>query len=182
MMDTYIIVWFAWFFGSHWFAHAAARLGSYLKKGVRTMKKSVSLLLSLLFLACFTLATSNPAAAQDDPPGRVARLSFRQGSVSFQPSGTQDWIEANPNRPMTTGDNLWADKDSRAEVHIGSVSIRMAGETGISFLNLDDRTIQVQLAQGTIAVHLRHYDPGNGYEIDAPNLAFQISSAGESEG
>lgn len=143
------------------------------------MKKGTSLLLSLFLAALASLAIPKPAAAQDDPPGRVARLSYLQGSVSFQASGTQDWIEANPNRPMTTGDNLWADKNSRAEVHIGSTSIRLDSETGISFLNIDDRTIQIQLAQGTVAVHLRHYDPGNGYEIDTPNLAFQIGSAGE---
>jgi len=143
------------------------------------MKKSFSLLLSLLFLACYILATPTSAAAQDDPPGRVARLSYLQGSVSFQASGTQDWIEANPNRPMTTGDNLWADNNSRAEVHIGSTAVRLSSETGISFLNIDDRTVQIQLAQGTIAIHLRHYDPGSGYEIDTPNLAFQIASSGE---
>jgi hypothetical protein len=44
--------------------------------------------------------------------------------------------------PMTTGDKLWADQDSRVEVELGSAAIRMAGNTGFSFLNLDDRTTQ----------------------------------------
>jgi hypothetical protein len=60
-----------------------------------------------------------------DPPGRVARLSFSDGSVSFQPGGEGDWVQAVPNRPLTTGDNIWADKDSRAELQAGSSSIRM---------------------------------------------------------
>jgi hypothetical protein len=179
MTGMYIIVWFAWFFGSNWLEHAALKFSGNLKMGVRTMKKEISLLLSLFFAAFAFLAIPNPAAAQDDPPGRVARLSYLQGSISFQPSGTQDWIEANPSRPMTTGDNLWADKNSRAEIHIGSTAIRLASETGISFLNIDDRTVQIQLAQGIITVHLRHYDPSSGYEIDTPNLAFQIASSGE---
>ena len=47
--------------------------------------------------------------AQDsDPPGRVARINFVQGSVSFQPGGEGDWVTAVPNRPLTTGDNLCA--------------------------------------------------------------------------
>ena len=78
-----------------------------------------------------------------------------QGSVSFQPAGEDDWIQADPNRPLTTGDNIWADQNSRGELHIGATSIRLSSETGISFLNLDDRTVQLQLAQGTIEVHLR---------------------------
>jgi hypothetical protein len=56
---------------------------------------------------------------EHDPPGRVARLSYSIGSVSFQPGGEGDWAQAVKNRPLTTGDNLWADKDSRAELQTG---------------------------------------------------------------
>jgi hypothetical protein len=125
------------------------------------------------------LSIASAARAQDDPPGRVARISFMSGSVSYQISGDQDWVQADPNHPLTTGDNLWADKDSRAEVHVGATAIRLSNETGISLLNLDDRTVQVQLAQGTIEVHLRHLSPGDAYEIDTPNLAFSLQQPGE---
>ena len=54
---------------------------------------------------------------QDDPPSRVARLGYMQGSISFQPAGESEWVEAAQNRPLTTGDKIWADKDSRAELH-----------------------------------------------------------------
>ncbi|HEX5422968.1 MAG TPA: hypothetical protein VFW94_05415, partial [Candidatus Acidoferrales bacterium] len=114
-----------------------------------------------------------------DPPTRVARLSYTTGSVSYQVSGDQDWVAADPNRPLTTNDNLWSDKDSFAEVHIGSTAIRMSSETGISILNLDDRTAQIQLAQGTIEIHLRNLEPGDAWEFDTPNLSFTLTSAGE---
>jgi hypothetical protein len=94
------------------------------------MRKSIFLFPVLILLAGFFLAFSPPALADDDPPGRVARLNYIQGSISFQPGGETDWVQANPNRPLTTGDNLWADKDSRGELHIGSSSIRIASETG----------------------------------------------------
>jgi len=135
-------------------------------------------LLALLIAGFFTLLPKS-AAAQDDPPGRVARLNFTQGSISYQVSGDQDWVQADPNRPLTTGDNLWADKDSRGEVHIGSTAIRLSSETGISFLTLDDRTAQLQLAQGTIEVHLRNLAAGEAFEIDTPNLAFTLNRGGE---
>lgn len=145
------------------------------------MRKFSSALLPLLIIGLIAISP-RPTLAQDqqqDPPGRVARLSFTQGSVSFQVSGDNDWVQADPNRPLTTGDNLWADKDSRAEVHIGSTAIRLNSETGISFLNLDDRTAQIQLAQGTIEVHLRHLDSGDAWEIDTPNLSFTLNQSGE---
>jgi FecR protein len=114
-----------------------------------------------------------------DPPGRVARLSYSVGSVSFQPGGEGDWVEAVANRPLTTGDNLWADKDSRAELQTGSTSIRMDSETSVTFLDLDDRTTQLKLSQGSIIVRVRHLDDEDHFEIDTPNLAFQIQRTGE---
>ena len=72
------------------------------------------------FLALFLLSlafTSLTWADDDDPPARVARMNFAQGQVSFQPGGEGDWVEAVPNRPLTTKDNLWTDRNSRAELH-----------------------------------------------------------------
>src|SRR5580692_10227246 len=133
----------------------------------------------LTLLVGFLLSFSSPAMADDDPPGRVARLNYIQGSISFQPGGETDWVQANPNRPLTTGDNLWADRDSRGELHIGSTSIRIGSETGITFLNLDDRTIQIQLAQGSMSFHVRRLEGGDAFEIDTPNLAFTLERPGE---
>jgi hypothetical protein len=143
------------------------------------MRKIGTLLTLTLFITLILAAFPGQAAAQDDPPDRVARLNFIQGSVSYQVSGNQDWVQADPNRPLTTGDNLWADKDSRGEVHIGSTAIRLSSETGISFLTLDDRTVQLQLAQGTIEVHLRNHPGDDAFEIDTPNLAFTLTQSGE---
>jgi hypothetical protein len=142
------------------------------------MRKSIFFFSVLMILGGFLCAFSPPALADDDPPGRVARLNYIQGSISFQPGGETDWVQANPNRPLTTGDSLWADKDSRGELHIGSSSIRVAGETGITFLNLDDRTVQIQLAQGSLSVNVRRLDGGDAFEIDTPTLAFTLQRPG----
>ena len=115
---------------------------------------------------------------QDDPPSRVARLGYMEGSVSFQPAGESEWVSAVPNRPMTTGDKLWADQNSRAEVQLGSAVIRLSANTGISFLNLDDRTVQVQLSSGSVNVRLQRLDRDEDFEIDTPNLAFSALAPG----
>src|SRR3984957_9965189 len=122
-----------------------------------------------------------PQAQGDDqdPPGRVARLNYSQGSVSFQPAGEGDWVTAVPNRPMVTGDNLWADENSRAEAYIGSTALRLGPKTGITFLNIDDRTAQIRLAQGSLIVRVRHVDDDDTYEVDTPNLSFVLLQPGE---
>ena len=72
------------------------------------------------------------SADQPDPPSRVARLAFIRGAVSFVPAGENDWVEAQVNRPLITGDKLWTDHDSRAELEIGSSAIRIDEQTMIS--------------------------------------------------
>jgi len=114
-----------------------------------------------------------------DPPARVGRLDYSHGSVSFRPAGEDDWVTAVPNRPMVTGDDLWADEDSRAEVHIGSTALRLGSKTGITFLALDDRATQIRLAQGSLIVRVRHLDDDDSYEIDTPNIAFTLLQPGE---
>jgi len=88
-------------------------------------------------------------------------------------------MQAEPDRPMTTGDSLWADQNSRGEVHVGRTALWFGAQTGISFLNLNDQAVQVQLAQGSLAVHVRQINQGEAYEIDSPNLAFSILSPGD---
>jgi len=114
-----------------------------------------------------------------DPPSRVARLNYSNGSISFQPGGEGDWVEAVSNRPLTTGDNLWADKDSRAELHVGSTALRIGPETSVTFLDLDDQTTQIKLSQGSLILRVRHLDDGDNFEVDTPNLAFTVQRIGE---
>jgi hypothetical protein len=114
-----------------------------------------------------------------DPPNRVARLNFMDGSVSFQPGGENDWVAAVLNRPLVTGDNLWADEDSRAEVHIGSTALRLGPSTGITLLEVSDRVAQIRLAQGSLIVKVRHVDDDDSYEIDTPNVAFVVAQPGD---
>jgi hypothetical protein len=129
-------------------------------------------------LAVTFLGPQRAAADDDDPPTRVARLSQAEGSVSFEPAGTEDWVTAVVNRPLTTGDKLWADQNSRAELHLGSASIRLGASTGFSFLNLDDRTAQLQLTEGTLRIRIRRLSRDEIFEVDTPNLAFNASRPG----
>src|SRR6202521_2905439 len=134
-------------------------------------------LLSVALAVCFP-APQRAAADEDDPPSRVARLSYTHGNVSFEPAGTDEWVSAVVNRPITTGDKLWSDNGARAELHMGSAAIRLSSNTGFSFLNLDDRTTQIRITEGVINVRVRRLDPDETFEIDTPNLAFSILREG----
>jgi hypothetical protein len=135
-------------------------------------------LLSLALAIAFLTPLRALADDEEDPPTRVARLSHTDGAVSFNPAGTDDWVNAVINRPMTTGDKLWSDNDSRAELHIGSASLRIGSTTGFSFLNLTDNVAQLQVTEGTIRVRVKRLEQDETFEIDTPNLAFSVLRPG----
>ncbi len=141
-----------------------------------TGRSSLSLLLCLTGL--LFIATPKARADQGDPPTRVARISYVDGSVSMQPGGSGDWGAAAMNRPVTIGDKIWSDKDSRAELQAGQAAIHLGGMTALSFLNLDENIIQMRLAEGSVNFRVRELRQGDLYEVDAPNLAFTVKQAG----
>ena len=161
-----------------------------IKNGVtgnmkRTVLGKLSLSTSLMCVLLFSMAVPQFGNAQDrddrgydDPPSRVARLGYMQGAVSFEPAGENEWVQAVANRPMTTGDRLWADRDSRAEVQMGSSMINLAPNTGFSFLNLDDRTAQMEITAGAIDIRVWSLNRDSVYEIDTPNQAFTVMEPG----
>lgn len=135
------------------------------------------------FLVAVTiLAISGLAIAQDqssDPPSRVARLQFIEGQVSLQPGGVDDWVDASLNRPLTTADRIWTDRDSRAELSMASAALRMGSETSVSLTNLDDGTAQIELDQGTLSLSVRYLNEGDIVEVDTPNFAYTVTAPGE---
>ena len=125
------------------------------------------------------LAASAAFLAAQDPPGRVGRLNYREGPVSYQPPGINDWVDANVNRPLTIGDNIWVGERGRAEFHIGSTALRLSAYSAFQFLNLDDQIVQIRLSEGTLTVRLRNLAQNQIFEIDTPNLAFTIVRPGQ---
>ena len=133
-------------------------------------------LLAPLLLGLLAFGFSGQALA--DPPSRVARLAYVSGAASFSPGGERDWARAVVNRPLITGDRLWVERGARAELQLGVAAIRVGGATSITLLNLDDRTAQVQLSQGTLNIRVRRLDRGQVFEVDTPTLAYSIRRPG----
>jgi hypothetical protein len=112
------------------------------------------------------MAMSRPAAAQppDDPPGRVGRLVELQGVVRLYDQQTQEWIDRPHNWPVTSGDRVRTEPESRAEVHVGSITLRLGGGTDLLVQRLDDEYLSLQLDAGSLALR-----------VDQPELALRTT-------
>jgi hypothetical protein len=129
-----------------------------------------------LLVLCAVLGVAH--ADDADPPGRAARLADAEGAVSLLPAGVQEWTAADPNRPLTSGDRLWSDQSSRAELDLGTAGVRLGSDTGFALLNLDDHSAQMQLSAGALIVSVRDLQPGESYEVDTPNIALSLQQPG----
>ena len=130
------------------------------------------ILCGLAFSACLLMA-------QADPPGRVARMSYMYGPVSFQPGGVDEWAPADYNRPLTTGDHVFVDFGGTAELQTGAAALRLGTTTALEILNLDDSNAQLRLSEGSLIIRLRSLGDQDSFEVDTPNLAFSLLRTGE---
>jgi len=135
--------------------------------------------LALIVLLLSWLTPAPLLADAGDPPARVARLSYLKGNVSLQPSGANDWSQATVNYPLTTGDRVYTDQGSQAELEIGSTAVRLSEATDLTVANLSDQVMQLGLGQGTIRVRVYELAPGESVEVDTPNGALALLQPGD---
>jgi ferric-dicitrate binding protein FerR (iron transport regulator) len=124
-------------------------------------------------------AQNNRQSNTPDAPARAVRLQYMTGSISVQPQGTGDWITGQLNRPLTNSDNIWADKNSRAELSVGTGLIRIDSETSLTLTNISENAVQLELHQGAMYLHVRRLYDGETYEVDTPNQAFTVQKPGD---
>jgi FecR protein len=131
-----------------------------------------------VLLAVLLLSARQVPADEQNPPARVARISYLSGKVSLEPAGVDQWSEASLNYPMTINDRLYTDQGAKAELDVGSAAVRLWESTDLTVANLTDQFMQLGLAQGSIRLSVYDLPSGNSIEVDTPNGALTIQQQG----
>jgi hypothetical protein len=126
-----------------------------------------------------TLAWSSLAPAQSEPPGRVGRLAFTDGTVSFHDNEQSQWTPAAVNTPLSTGDSLWTEPNARSEISLAGTRIRMAGATQLDMLAVDDSQTRLQVDEGRIDVKTQAMDTSQPYQIITPRGTISLLQQGD---
>ncbi len=116
-----------------------------------------------LFIA--VLLAAMPALAQS-PPARVGRVSAIKGTLAFYQKGDPDWSRANCNLPVASGEWFATDRQSRAGLRIGPVSVGIAGDTRFQVVDLREKMMRLELPQGRVNLDLRRQRIGDTAAID----------------
>ena len=126
-----------------------------------------------------TVAWSGLAQAQSEPPGRVGRLAFTNGTVSFHDNEQSDWAPAAVNTPLSTGDSLWTEPNARSEISLAGTRIRMAGATELDMLAVDDTQTRLQVDQGRVDIKTQAMDTSQPYQIVTPRGTISLLQQGD---
>jgi hypothetical protein len=118
------------------------------------------------------------AQAQEDPPGRVGRLSDVQGAVSWFDNEQGTWTDAERNRPMTGGDRLSTGPQGRAELRVGSTVLRLGATSELEVIRLDDERMVFQLHSGSLALRVRSREVAADIEVDTAEARFKPERSG----
>ncbi len=112
-----------------------------------------------IFCALVALLTvalqSTPASA--DPPSRVGRVSFLQGTVLFYMDRNEGWQPARTNHPVTSENSVWTDGGGLAEVRIGASAVRLDANTIVDFVRVADDRTDAFLQRGSLNIRTRNY-------------------------
>ena len=127
--------------------------------------------LAMVFVVAGTLA------ALADPPGRVGRLSYIEGTVSFHAVDQDQWSAAVVNYPVTSGASFWTEPASRAEIQIGGAELRLDQSTEVDVVRLDDGRTEFHVGQGVVNVHLHTLPPG-GIHVITPHSEADLLAPG----
>ncbi len=134
---------------------------------------------ALWLCGAIALTPAFAASPGDDLPGRAGRLSVVEGPVWRYSTDENQWVSAERNRPLTSGDRLSTEAPGRAEWRVGSSVVRLDSGTEIALLRLDDARLQLQLQRGSVVVRLRDNDRASEFELRTEEGSFRIGRAGQ---
>jgi len=122
-----------------------------------------------------------PQPQAGDPPARVGRLGFVQGTVSFHTADEDHWESASLNYPVSDGNAFWADSGALARIGIDASAIWLNGVTELDVNHLDLHTLQATEPQGEIYLHLRALAQGDVFVVQTPRGAVSMGVNGRYE-
>ena len=134
--------------------------------------------LAAAFMLIGPVAVWSQSVTEVTWPARAGRLVAIQGVVRVFDHEQGQWVQALHNLPLTTGDRLSTDPASRAELRIGSTTLRLAEQTDVLLRRVDDQAIDVELMAGSLALRATARDILQQLSVHTVEGRFQPASVG----
>lgn len=124
------------------------------------------------------LLALSPSLAQADPPARIGRLAHLENGVNFRVDRSSERAPATVNWPISSGAILDTEWRGRAEVWIGSTAYRVAGNSEVEFVQVDDQRISVTVSVGSLNVSIMDRDQLDDLSVSTPEGIVRFTTPG----
>ena len=145
---------------------AASPLPAGQRTGLRGWRCWLAGAIGLLGLAGLARAAILPG----ELPAQVGRLSALQGDVYGYDRDGADWLggarQTLRNWPVAAGDRLRTGPDARAELRLGSTTLRLGGKVELALEQLDQHRLVLRLLSGPLALHLTRSQAGDAMAVE----------------
>ena len=132
----------------------------------------------LLWIALLTCSLGLSGAAKADPSGRIGRIAWLAGTVQLYNPATRESFNAPLNQPLTSGDILSTESNSRSEIQIGSLTIRLDAGSQLELIRIDDENIRLYLTAGQAIVRLNSRESLHEFELTTRHGRFTARDTG----
>jgi hypothetical protein len=130
-------------------------------------------------LIVLALTASGLAAGQaTDSPARIAQLAYVEGAISYQEADERA-TSALPERPLEAGDRLATERDGRAELTLGSATVRLDRDTDLRIVDLDASSVRFELADGAAIFRVDELFEDESFAVTTPNTTIRFQAPGE---
>jgi hypothetical protein len=130
-------------------------------------------------LIVLALTASGLAAGQaTDSPARIAQLAYVEGAISYQEADERA-TSALPERPLEAGDRLSTERDGRAELTLGSATVRLDRDTDLRIVDLDASSVRLELADGAAIFRVDELFEDESFAVTTPNTTIRFQAPGE---
>jgi hypothetical protein len=113
-----------------------------------------------------------------DPPGRVGRVSYLSGPVSFFGDQEEGWQPARINFPVTSQNSLWSEPGGRAEFRVGSTAARIDHDSVLDIQVLNDEQAVMYLQRGTLHIRIGVFEQRDLYRVQTPEGQITLRTKG----
>jgi hypothetical protein len=145
---------------------------------VRTLRRA-AIPAAAIMLTSASVPPRGAIAQSSEPPGRAARVSAASGAVSLLAAGDSNWTTAPLNYTVMGGDRLNTALSGRAELEIGSMTLRLSEDTDVDVTNLSDRVTQLGISRGVLRLSIYRLLPTDVIRIETPDGAVTVRALGQ---
>jgi hypothetical protein len=141
------------------------------------MKRPVNAFIAFVVLV-LAAAVAQPVYAQEEPPGRVGRVSVIEGDVWLRDASSSNPFIGTLNWPVTQGTAFETGLSARAEVRIGSTAVRFAPSSRARFDTLNDDALRLTLDRGSVSLRVRSIEAARDTVVITPQGNIVFADAG----